>query len=260
MKIACLAKYCIDPANLVCDKATGHYDFERSPRKINEVDQNAVEEAVKIKTTTDCVVHIFSVGPTEAAKPMRELLGMGADRAFLISDPEVRNADSHAIADLLKRAIQKQGPYDLILAGYASEDSYAGSVALMLAEMLHMPHVAYASKISIDGQALTAVREVDGKVETIESKLPALITVTRELNTPRYVSALQTLRVPRDALTTLRLSDLGETPEEYASTCRAEILELMTVPTHRKNILLDGADTATAVIKLLDALRDDGVL
>ncbi|MGO9645925.1 MAG: electron transfer flavoprotein subunit beta/FixA family protein [Candidatus Bathyarchaeia archaeon] len=260
MKIACLAKYCVDPVNLVFDKPTGRYDFERSPRKINEVDQNAVEEAVRIKATSNCVVHIYSVGPTEAAKPLRELLGMGADKAFLISDPELRNADSHAIADLLMRAIQKQAPYDLILSGYASEDSYAGSVALMLAEMLGIPHVAYASKLSINGRTLTAVREVDGKIETVEANLPVLVTVTRELNTPRYVSALQTLRVPRDALTTIRLPDLGETPEEFASTCLSEMLDPMAVPTNRKNIILDGADSAAVVKKLLDSLRTEGAL
>lgn len=259
MNIACLAKYCVDPANLVFDKSTRRYDFERSPRKINEVDQNAVEEAVKIKATSNCAVHIYSVGPTEAAKPMRELLGMGADKAFLITDPEVRNADSHAIAELLMRAMQKQVPYDLILSGYASEDSYAGSVALMLAEMLGIPHIAYASKLSINGRTLTAVREVDGKIETIESNLPVLVTVTRELNTPRYVSALQTLRVPRDALTTMRLSDLGETAEEFASTCLSEMLDPITVPTNRKNMILDG-DTTAVVKKLLDSLRSDGVL
>ena len=171
MKIACLVKYAFDPASLVVDRNKGTIDFERSPKKISEADANAVEEAVRIKEKSkNSTVQIFSYGPSEALKPLKELVAMEADRAYLISDKSYSCRDSFTTASILYEAIRKFGPFDLVIAGHASEDNYSGAVALMVAEMLSVPHVAYATKliVSPSNDSVIVERSVDGKVEVLK--------------------------------------------------------------------------------------------
>ncbi len=260
VKIAVLAKYCVDPANLRIDPAKGVIDFAGSPKKISEADLNAVEEAVRIKGSLGGSIHIYSVAPFEASKLLRETLAMGADKAYLIADVNIKNPDANATAHILSRAIEKNGPYDLVLAGYASEDRYAGSVAVMVAELLGLPHVAYATKIEASEDSARVERNLGDKVEMVEVKLPAMITVTPEINQPRVVTSLQVMKVPRDAVVNVKLEDLGITPEEYASFLLNEQVELSPVVVKRKNILIEEADPAASARKLVELLKNEGVI
>lgn len=260
MKIAVLAKYCVDPSGLIADKSGSGVDLDRSSKKIGESDLNAVEEAVRIKSAQGATVHIFLVARSESSKAARELLAMGADKAFLISDPAVHTLDAYSTADIIKKAIEKYGPYELILAGHASEDNYSGAVPLMLAQMLGIAHLAYAKKLFVEKDTVKVERTLEEKTEVIEADAPVLVTVTRELNTPRYPTSLQLLKVPRDALTMLRFSDLGIKSNEPEHSILQEQLELRFVTAKRKNIILEGMDAQAASKKLLEMLKSEGVL
>lgn len=265
MKIACFAKFAVDPGNLVLDKTKDTVDFERSPKKISESDNNAVEEAVRIKAASKgFTVHIFTLGPSEAARPLKELVAMGADRAYLIMDQSYFLRDALTTATILCEAVRKFGPFDLILAGHASEDNYSGAVALMVAEMLGIPHIAYVSKLTIsadDAHSIIAERSIDGKIQILKGRSPILVTVTREINTPRYVTTMQLLRVPRDSVVTLKLSDLGNlTPERLSQLEVQQRVVVTPVRTSRKNIVIDGSDVVLATKKLISFLKSEQVL
>lgn len=258
MKIAVLAKYCVDPANLrvVSD---GRIDIGGSLKKISESDLNAVEEAVRIKDALGGSIHLYSLGPFEASKLLREALAMGADKAYLIADLSIRNPDSYAAAYILSKAVEKQEPYDLVLAGHASEDSYSGAVAIMLAEILGLPHVAYVIKLRLEENIARAERNLEDRIQLIEFTLPALVTVTPEINQPRFVSLLQVMQVPRDALIMLKLEDLGMSPEDYDRCVLREQVELTPILTARKNIMIEG-DLSESARKLVETLRSEGVI
>lgn len=265
MKIACFAKYALDPANLVIDRVKGAIDFERSPKKISEADNNAVEEAIRIKAkSNDSIVHIFTLGPNEAARFVKELVAMGADKGYLIADQSYLHKDAFTTATILYEAIRKLGPYDLILAGHASEDNYSGAVALMVAEMLSIPHIAYASKLTIsadDSTSIIAERSTDGKIEILRGMYPILVTVTREINTPRYVTTLQLLRVPRDSVVALKPSDVGNLIAERLSELEVQQrVAIAPIRTSRKNIVIDGSDAISASKQLISFLKSEQVL
>jgi electron transfer flavoprotein beta subunit len=258
MRIAVLVKYCVDPANLHVS-SDGRIDMGGSLKKISESDLKAVEEAARVKETHGGSIHLYSLGPFEASKLLREALAFGADKAYLIANLGIRNPDSFATAYILSKAVRKQEPYDLILAGDASEDSYSGAVAITLAELLGLPHVAYVVKLKLADKTARADRNLEEKTQSIEFSLPALVTVTPEINQPRFVSLLQVMRVPRDALVTLRLEDLGISLEEYDQSLLCEQVELSPILTARKNIIFEGDPSETAR-KLVETLRTTGVI
>jgi len=258
MKIAVLAKYCVDPANLRV-ASDGRIDVGGSLKKIGESDLNAVEEAVRIKEALGGSIHLYSLGPFEASKLLREALALGADKAYLIADLSIRNPDSYAAAYILSKAVKKQEPYDLILAGDASEDNYSGAVAIMLAELLGLPHVAYVIKLRLEENIARAERNLEDRIQLIEFTLPALVTVTPEINQPRFVSLLKVMQVPRDALIMLKLEDLGMSPEDYDRCVLREQVELTPILTARKNIMIEG-DLSESARKLVETLRSEGVI
>jgi electron transfer flavoprotein beta subunit len=155
--------------------------------------------------------------------------------------------------------VRKQEPYDLILAGDASEDSYSGAVAITLAELLGLPHVAYVVKLKLADNTARAERNLEEKTQSIEFSLPALVTVTPEINQPRFVSLLQVMRVPRDALVTLRLEDLGISLEDYDQCLLREQVELTPILTTRKNMIFEG-DLSETARKLVETLRTTEVI
>jgi electron transfer flavoprotein beta subunit len=258
MKIAVLVKYCVDPANLRV-ASDGRIDVGGSLKKISESDLNAVEEAVRIKEALGGSIHLYSLGPFEASKLLREALALGADKAYLIADLGIRNPDSFATSYILSKAVKKQEPYDLILAGDASEDNYSGAVAIMLAELLGLPHVAYVIGLRFNMNIARAERNLEDRVQSIEFTLPALVTVTPEINQPRFVSLLQVMQVPRDALITLRLEDLGISPEDYDRCVLRDQVELTPILTARKNIMIEG-DLSETARKLVETLRTAGAI
>jgi len=258
MRIAVLVKYCVDPANLRVS-SDGHIDVGGSLKKISESDLNAVEEAVRIREVLGGSIHLYSLGPFEASKLLREALALGADKAYLVADLGIRNPDSFATAYILSKAVRKQEPYDLILAGDGSEDNYSGAVAIMLAELLGVPHVAYVIRLKFAENTARAERNLEEKIQSIEFSLPALVTVAPEINQPRFVSLLQVMQVPRDALITLKLEDLGISPEDYDQCLLREQVELTPILTARKNIIIEG-DLSETTRRLIEMLRTAGVI
>ncbi|UCG44900.1 MAG: electron transfer flavoprotein subunit beta, partial [Candidatus Bathyarchaeota archaeon] len=131
--VVCL-KQAIDVAELRVDLTTQRPNISDAPRKISDFDKNALEAAVKLKETLGGEVIVVSVGILDAKLVLREALAMGADRAYLMSDPSFEHSDTLATSRILAIGIAKLGDYDLILCGEASIDSYSGQIGPRLAE------------------------------------------------------------------------------------------------------------------------------
>jgi len=169
---------------------------------MNPFDEIGVEEAVRLKekgVATEIVA--VSMGPTQAQETLRTALAMGADRGVLVqSDTELQPL---AVAKLMKAVVDKEQP-KLVILGKQAIDDDSNQTGQMLAALLGWPQATFASKVTIEGDALTVTREVDGGLETIAVKLPAIVTTDLRLNEPRYASLpniMKAKKKPIDALT-----------------------------------------------------------
>ncbi len=186
---------------------------------INPFDLYALEEALRIKDARGAAVTVITMGPPQAEAALREALGYGADAAVLISHRAFAGADTWATALTLARAIDKLGGADLIFTGKQAIDGDTAQVGPMLATVLDLPYAAWARKLTFgaDG-ALTVERLLDHGYDAVEVKLPALITVVKEINEPRVPSFKAKLKAKKEPIPVWGLDDLGLQPEEVGLT------------------------------------------
>ena len=156
---------------------------------INPFDAYALEEGVRLKERFGGEVTVICMGPPQAEEALREAVSLGSDRAILLSDGDFAGADTLATAYTLSRAIEKIGEYDLVICGRQTIDGDTGQVGPELAEMLEKPFIAYVSAIEEINEGLMRVqRMVEDGHEIIETPLPSVITVVKEINVPRLPS------------------------------------------------------------------------
>ena len=167
---------------------TGTLIREGVPSIINPTDKNAIEQALVLREKYGGEIIVVTMGPPQAEEALREALAMGIDKAILLSDPAFAGADTLATSYTLSTAIKKLGGFDLIICGTEATDGMTGQVGPQVAGYLHLPQATYAQRVEIDGDLLRVERKVEGGYELIETRLPALITVTREANKPRTAS------------------------------------------------------------------------
>jgi electron transfer flavoprotein beta subunit len=222
---------------------------------LNYYDEHGVEEALRIKERAGGTVTLMTAGPARAVEGLRAGLAMGADAAIHIQDPALGGLDHIGTARVLAAAI-KPLPCDLVLCGKLSTDDNAGVVGPALAEFLGLPQATAVTKLELGDGTATAHREVEGAVETLEVRLPAVITVERGINEPRYPSLPGIMRAKRTAVTARSLADLGFGAPPGA---HVELLQLTSPPKRQAGRRLEG-DAAAVVGDLIRALRDEAKL
>jgi len=174
---------------------------------MNPFDEIAVEEAVRLKEKgVASEVVAVSCGPTACQETLRTAMAIGADRAILVeTDAELQPL---AVAKLLKALVEREQP-QLVILGKQAIDDDCNQTGQMLAALADLPQATFASKVEVaDGQA-KVTREVDGGLETISIKLPAVVTTDLRLNEPRYVTLPNIMKAKKKPLETLKPEDLG---------------------------------------------------
>lgn len=249
MKVLVAVKRVIDFNVRVRVKAD-HTGVETANVKMsmNPFDEIAVEEAVRLKekgAATEVIV--ISIGGAKCQETLRTALAMGADRAILVEtdlEPEPL-----AVAKILKAVVEKEGG-GLVLAGKQAIDDDSNQTGQMLAALLGWPQGTFASKITIaDGKA-EVVREVDGGLETLSLKLPAVVTTDLRLNEPRYASLPNIMKAKQKKLDVLKAEALG-----IDVSPRLKLLEVRE-PSKR-----EAGVKVTSVAELVDKLKNEaGVL
>jgi electron transfer flavoprotein beta subunit len=176
---------------------------------MNPFDEIAVEEALKLKESGKATeVIVVSAGVAACQETLRNALAMGADRAILIETPADVDLQPLAVAKLLKAVAQKESA-GLVILGKQAIDDDANQTGQMLAALLDWPQAVFASKVEIDGASAKVTREIDGGLETLEIKLPAIVTVDLRLNTPRYATLPNIMKAKKKPLDVLKPADLG---------------------------------------------------
>ena len=176
---------------------------------MNPFDEIAVEEAVRLKEkglATEIVV--VSVGPAKAQEAIRTAQAIGADRGILIETPEGATVEPLAVAKLLKAVVDAEKP-ELVILGKQAIDDDCNQTGQMLAALLGWPQGTFASKVAVENGSVSVTREVDGGLETVKLKLPAVVTTDLRLNEPRYPSLPNIMKAKKKPLEVKKPADLG---------------------------------------------------
>ena len=158
VRILVCIKQAVDVSQLKVDTATRRLITVDAPKKISDFDKNALEEAVRIREKLGGEIITLTVGPEDAKSTIREALAIGADKAYIVSDPSFEGSDTLATSLILAEAVKKLGAFDLILCGEASIDSFSAQVGPRLADRLNLPLVTYVRKLSLEGDVVMAER------------------------------------------------------------------------------------------------------
>ena len=215
---------------------------------MNPFDEIAVEEALRLKeqgkaTEVVCV----SIGPAQAAETIRTALAMGADRGILVKTDA--SVEPLAVAKILKAVVAEEKP-DLVILGKQAIDDDSNQTGQMLAALLGWPQGTFASKVVIEGAELLVTREVDGGLQTVSLKGPAVVTTDLRLNEPRYASLPNIMKAKKKPIA-------DKTPESYGVDVRPRLEVVKTAePSGRKAGVKVGS-----VAELVAKLKDEaGVL
>jgi electron transfer flavoprotein beta subunit len=187
---------------------------------MNPFDEIAVEEAVRLKEAGKATeIVIVSIGPATAQETIRTALAMGGDRGILVqTDAEVQPL---AVAKVLKALAAKESP-GLIVLGKQAIDDDSNQVGQMLAALLGWPQGTFASKVALEGDGVAVTREVDGGLETISLKLPAVVTTDLRLNEPRYASLPNIMKAKKKTIDTMTPDALGVDVAPRLATLKVE--------------------------------------
>jgi electron transfer flavoprotein beta subunit len=217
-------------------------DLTNVKMSMNPFDEIAVEEAIRLKEKgAASEIVLVSVGPQKAQDTLRTGLAMGADRAILIqTDQEV---EPLAVAKLLKAVVDEEGP-SLVLLGKQAIDDDCNQTGQMLAALTGRPQGTFASKVEIKGDSVEVTREVDGGLETVSLKLPAIVTTDLRLNEPRYASLPNIMKAKTKPLA-------AKTPADYGVDIapRLTTLKVEEPPKRQAGVKLGSVDELVAKFK-----------
>ncbi|MBM3733180.1 MAG: electron transfer flavoprotein subunit beta/FixA family protein [Acidimicrobiia bacterium] len=206
----------------------------------------AVEEAVRLKEAgTASEIVAVSVGPQACQETVRTALAMGADRGIVVEAPA--ETEPLAVAKVLKAVVARENP-GLVILGKQAVDNDCNQTGQMLAALLGWAQGTFASKFAVEGDKLRVTREVDGGLETLLLKLPAVATTDLRLNTPRYASLPNIMKAKKKPIETLKPSDLG-----VDIAPRLDILKVAEPPKRKAGVRV--ATVADLVAKLRDEAK-----
>jgi electron transfer flavoprotein beta subunit len=186
----------------------GTLDRQSPDGLINELDEYAIEEGLKIAEAHGGEVTIGSMGPGKAAESVRKALSMGADKAVPLSDDALAGSDALGTSLALAQVLKQIG-FDLVICGSESTDARTGVVPAMLAERLVVPQLTLAAKVDISDSDVTIRRTGDDGFAVVSGSLPAVVSVVEKINEPRYPTFKGIMAAKKKPVQTLSLADIG---------------------------------------------------
>jgi len=212
------------------------------PSIINPFDENAIEAALQLKEQYGGKVTVISMGPPQVESALKDAVAMGADEVILLTDKFFAGADTWATSYSLSQAILKIKDFDLILCGKEATDGDTGQVGPGIAEFLGIPVVTYIRKIiGVENNKLIVEREFEDGYEEIETPLPSLITVMKQLNTPRLPSLKGKMRAKSMTMTQWNAEAIGaEAAKIGLKGSPTRVVKIFNPPVRTDKQVLDG--------------------
>lgn len=216
-------------------------DLANVKMSMNPFDEIAVEEAIRLKEAgTASEIVAVSIGPDKAQETLRTALAMGADRAILITAEDV---EPLGVAKLLAKIVEEESP-DLVITGKQAIDDDSNQTGQMLAALTGAAQGTFANEVAVDGDQVKVTREVDGGLQTVSLKMPAIITTDLRLNEPRYASLPNIMKAKSKPLD-------KKTPEDYGVDVspRLETVNVSEPPVRQAGIKVEDVDALVAKLK-----------
>ena len=242
MKVLVPVKRVVDYNVKIRVKADGSgVELANVKMSMNPFDEIAVEEAIRLKEAGKAPeIVAVSIGPQQASETIRTALAMGADRGILVkTDAPV---EPLAVAKILKALVDAEKP-GLVILGKQAIDDDSNQTGQMLAALLGWPQGTFASKVTIDGDAISVTREVDGGLQTVKLKSPAIVTTDLRLNEPRYASLPNIMKAKKKPIDEKTPADVG-----VDIALRLEVLKTVDPPGRKAGVKV--ASVAELVAKL----------
>ncbi len=226
---------------------------------MNPYDEYGVEEALLLKEKFGGTVTIVCLGPERAIEAIRTGLAMGADKAVHLDDPAFEGGDAFSTAKALAAAI-KGMECDLIFCGKQAIDDDLAQVGPALAEMLGIPQIVVVTKVEVseDGKKAKVNRQIIGGEEIIEVPLPAVLTVQKGLNEPRYASLPGIMKAKKKEVKSIKIADLGLDPNGVGKAgAKTQILKMYSPPQRESGNIIEGETAEETAPKLAKLLREE---
>ncbi len=187
---------------------------------INELDEYAIEEGLRLVEAHGGEVTILSMGPEKAGESIRKALSMGADKAVHLVDDQLAGSDALGTSLALATVLGRIG-FDLVILGAEATDARMGVLAAMLAERLGVPQLSLASKVETDGTSISIHRQTEYGYDRVEGSVPAVVSVVEKINEPRYPSFKGIMAAKKKPVETLSLADIGVDPSQVGLAAAA---------------------------------------
>jgi electron transfer flavoprotein beta subunit len=253
MKIAVCVKDVPDSGSRKIDPSTKRMD-RSGDRALNQYDLHAVEQALRLKEAAgDGEVVLVSMGTNKALESIRKGLGMGADRALLVSDDAAAGSDLVATTKVLAAALQGESP-DLVLFGQQATDGDGAVLWAAIADTMRMPVVSQVSELEVADGSATAKRQTEFGYDTIKVPLPAVLAVADSLNEPRYPSLKGIMSAKKKPQDVKSLADVGVDPGEAGEAgSRTTVLALADPPSRGDTTVIEdeGGSSAEKILEFL---------
>jgi len=211
MKVVVCVKQIPDPATPYSLEEGTNLLVRPDEQVLDDTDRYGVEMGLQLAQANEGTVTLMSMGPKGNAQGIRQALAMGADKAVIIEDEALRGSDALTTARVLAKAIGNEG-FDLVIAGTESTDGYSGVIPQMLAELLDVAALTYATSVETDGSEVTIHRQTVDGYDVVKADLPAVVSVTAGVVEPRYPTFKGIMDAKKKPVETMGLSDLGVDP------------------------------------------------
>lgn len=257
MHVVVCIKQVPDTTDVRIDPETNTLMREGVDSIVNPFDMYAIEEAVRIKEKTDGKVTALSMGPPQAEAALREAVSMGVDEAILVSDKTFAGSDTWATSYTLAMAIRKIGDVDIVLCGKQASDGDTAQVGPGIGTHLDLPQITYVRKVEeLENGRIVAERLLENGYEVIESSLPCILTVVKEINEPRLPSLRGKMAAKKAQVITWGASDIEADPAKLGlDGSPTKVVKIFTPPPRGGGEILEG-EPAEVAARLAEKLND----
>jgi len=253
MNIVVLVKQVPDTsAERRLNPADNTLDREAVDAVINEIDEFAIEEGLRLKESHGGDVTILTVGPERATESIRKALSMGADKAVHVSDPAIHGSDAIQTAKIIAKALGTL-EYNVVIAGSEATDTRVSVVPALIAEALSVPQLSHARKVTVEGSTVTIERLSESGYDVVQASLPAVISVVEKINEPRYPSFKGIMAAKSKPVHTLTIADLDLGADEVGLVnATTQVMSFEVAPPRQKGEIVK--DEGDGGVKIADFL------
>jgi electron transfer flavoprotein beta subunit len=252
MRVAVCVKQIPDPAAPYDLDPDTHFVVRPADQVMDDTDRYGVEMGLQLAEQTEGSVTLISMGPSGNLQGIRQALAMGADKAVVIDDASLQGSDSLATAAVLAAAIKREG-FDLVIAGTESTDGYAGILPQQLAELLEVPALTFAKKVTVEDGNVKIERQTQSGYDEVEAPAPALVSVTAGVVEPRYPTFKGIMQAKSKPVDTVTAGDLG-----VDAASQQKIVGIRPAPERAAGELIE--DDGEAHIKIVELLEQAKVI